>query len=209
MLLKEYLESPCSKLSIPYWKHKQIEIPATMKIVHQADFDDTYLTDYKDEKYFRLIHTLNNIQSSSPDGFSVKTAEMSDIPAIVEIINASYTDLSVDDNLISSYTKNQVYDKSLWILVYDDKTNKAVGCGIADFDNEAKEGILEWIQVLPEYRGRKIGKLIVNELLRRMTKANFATVSGKVDNQTKPEQLYRSCGFIGNDIWHILTKKVP
>ena len=42
------------------------------------------------------------------------------------------------------------------------------GCGIADYDSEAKELILEWIQVLPEYRGQKIGQLIVNELLRRM-----------------------------------------
>jgi len=37
--------------------------------------------------------------------------------------------------------------------------------------------------------------------------AEFATVSGKVNNATSPEILYRKCGFIGNDIWHILTKE--
>lgn len=38
-------------------------------------------------------------------------------------------------------------------------------------------------------------------------KSDFVTVSGKVDNDTKPEFLYRKCGFTGEDIWHILTKK--
>ncbi len=35
----------------------------------------------------------------------------------------------------------------------------------------------------------------------------FATVSGKVTNKTKPEKLYRRCGFTGDDIWHILKSK--
>ncbi|MCH5321208.1 MAG: GNAT family N-acetyltransferase [Eubacterium sp.] len=207
MLLREYLENPCRKLSIPYWKSKTIEIPSNMKIVHQDDFNSGYLIDYNDEKYFRLIHNLDSVNSNSLEGFSIRTAEISDIPLIVEIINNSYTDLSVNYEQIFSYTNTPVYDKNLWILVYEIKTNHVVGCGIADFDNEAKEGVLEWIQVLPEYRGKKIGKLIVNELLCRMKKANFATVSGKIDNLTKPEKLYRSCGFVGNDIWHVLTQK--
>lgn len=207
MLLKEYLENPCRKLSVPYWKNKKIAIPPDIKIIHQDSFDDKYLIDYNDEKYFRLIHYLDNIKSVSPKGFSIKTAEISDIPMIVEIINNSYSDLSVSYEQIISYTKTPVYDKNLWILVYENETNHFAGCGIADFDRETKEGILEWIQVLPEYRGKKIGSMIVNELLCRMKNADFATVSGKVDNQTKPERLYRSCGFAGNDVWHILTRK--
>ncbi len=206
MLLKEYLENPCRKLSIPYWKNKNMQIPENMKIVHQDDFDNSCLTDYHDEKYFRLIHQLDNVQCNHIDGFSVRTAEASDIPIIVDIINKSYSDLSVTYEQILSYTKTEVYDKNLWIMVYESNKNKAVGCGIADLDREAKEGILEWIQILPEYRGRGIGKMIVNELLCRMKKADFATVSGKIDNKTNPEKLYRSCGFIGTDIWHILTK---
>lgn len=207
MLLKEYLENPCRKSSIPYWKTKEINIPSNMKIVHQNNFENRYLIDYRDEKYFRLIHYLDDIKDNSSQGYSIKTAEVSDIPLIVEIINKSYSDLSVSCEQIISYTKTQVYDKDLWILVYENRTNQIAGCGIADFDCEAKEGILEWIQVLPEYRGKKIGTMIVNELLNRMKRADFATVSGKTDNHTNPERLYRSCGFVGNDIWHILTLK--
>ncbi|MDE5984790.1 MAG: GNAT family N-acetyltransferase [Eubacterium sp.] len=178
-----------------------------MKIVHNDDFNDSFFTEYHDESYFRLIHYLNNIDNKIVNGFSVKTADVTDIHLIVEIINKSYTDLSVNYDQIISYTKTPVYDENLWILVYESKTNHVVGCGIADFDSEVKEGILEWIQVLPEYRGRKLGQLIVKQLLCRMNKANFATVSGKVDNLTNPERVYRKCGFVGNDIWHVMHKK--
>lgn len=109
---------------------------------------------------------------------------------------------------MESYTKTSVYTPKLWILVKETARNRLAGCGIADYDSEAKELILEWIQVLPEYRGQKIGQLIVNELLLRMQGiAAFATVSGKADNITNPEKLYRKCGFVGNDIWHIMEKQ--
>lgn len=207
MMLNEYLVNPCSSLSIPYWKNKVVEIPQNIKIIHHSDFNDELLNAYYDERYFRLIHYLDNIDDKIPEGFSVRTADLTDIPLIVETINKSYSDLSVSYEQILSYTKTKVYDNNLWILVYDDQTNNIIGCGIADFDVEAKEGILEWILVLPEYRGRGVGKLIVSQLLKRMKKADFATVSGKVDNATNPERLYRKCGFVGNDIWHILHKK--
>lgn len=142
------------------------------------------------------------------DDFEIVTATRKDIKSIVRIINDSYTDISVNKDLIKSYTKTPVYNTSLWVMVKEKATGKYVGCGIADIDTEIKELILEWIQVLPQYRGKKIGQLIVTELLFRMENvADFATVSGKVDNETNPEALYRKCGFVGDDVWHILHKK--
>lgn len=206
--ITEYLNNPCGTLSIPYWKAKSIVIPPDMKILHDKDFREDMLSDYTDEKYFRLQHNLEEIQKVTVDDFEITTATRKDIKTIVQIINDSYTDISVNKKLIKSYTKTPVYDKDLWIMVKDKTTDKYVGCGIADFDTEAKELILEWIQVLPQYRGKKIGQLIVTELLSRMNDiAAFATVSGKVDNTTNPEALYRKCGFEGNDVWHILHRK--
>ncbi len=76
--------------------------------------------------------------------------------------------------------------------------------GLADLDSFMKEGILEWIQVLPEYRGKGIGKALVCELLTRMKgKARFATVSGDCNNINNPIKLYRKCGFVDNSIWYI------
>ena len=206
--LTEYLNNPCGTLSIPYWKAKNIVIPPDMKILHDKDFIEDILSDYTDEKYFRLYHDLKGIPKITNDDFEITTATRKDIKSIVQIINDSYTDISVNKDLIKSYTQTPVFNEALWIMVKEKATGIYVGCGIADFDTETKELILEWIQVLPRYRGKKIGQLIVTELLFRMIDvADFATVSGKVDNMTNPEALYRKCGFVGNDVWHILHKK--
>lgn len=206
--LTEYLNNPCGALSIPYWKAKNIVIPPDMKIQHNKDFREDILSDYIDEKYFRLHHDLKEIPKIIANDFEITTATRKDIKSIVQIINDSYTDISVNKDLIKSYTKTPVYNKALWIMVKEKSTGKYVGCGMADFDIETKELILEWIQVLPQYRGKKIGQLVVTELLSKMKDiADFATVSGKVDNTTNPEALYRKCGFAGDDVWHILHKK--
>lgn len=50
--------------------------------------------------------------------------------------------------------------------------------------------------------------LIVNTpLSKARDTARFATVSGKTNDPSDPERLYRKCGFAGSDIWHILTPK--
>lgn len=79
---------------------------------------------------------------------------------------------------------------------------------MADLDPYMKEGILEWIQVLPEYRRKGLGKALVCELLTRMKgKAKFSTVSGDCNNINNPINLYRKCGFIGNSIWYIAYER--
>ena len=205
---REYLNNPCATYSIPYWKHMRIQIPENMKILHDREFEDRLLLAYNDEKYFRMSHDLKHIEKVVSDVFEIRTASIEDIPILQELITRSYNDLTVSDEQLLCYTKSEVYDENLWIIVYEKATSNPVACGIADLDREIKEGVLEWIQVLPAYRGKKIGQLLVNELLTRLQgRADFVTVSGKVDNVTKPEILYRKCGFTGDDIWHILTKK--
>ena len=205
---REYLNNPCATYSIPYWKHKRIQIPENMKIVHDREFEDRLLLAYNDEKYFRLSHNLEDTKHIRLEDFYVESAAIEELSTFADLINRSYEDLSVTYDQLLGYTDSEVYDENLWIIVYEKTTHKPVACGIAELDKEIREGVLEWIQVLPAYRGKKIGQLLVNELLTRLQgKADFVTVSGKVDNATKPEMLYRKCGFTGDDIWHILTKK--
>ena len=206
-ILETYKKDPCGTLSIPYWKSNQVRIPENMRIVHDADYiEDNYKDDH-DEPYFRLYHDLVGVQTITLDSISIITARQEDFPLLVDVINRSYSDLSVTLEQLNGYTKTAVFCPQLWIYAVDDANARIVGCGIADFDREVHEGILEWIQVLPAYRRKGIGQLIVNELLTRMIGlADFATVSGKVNNPTAPERLYRKCGFTGKDIWHILRK---
>ena len=103
------------------------------------------------------------------------------------------------------WTQHPVYDKALWIWIADKITGEYIGLGIAEYDRGVNEGSLEWIQVLPEYRGKGVGKAIVNELLRRLQKADFITVSGRADDKAA-ERLYRTCGFEGDDIWCVVRK---
>ena len=206
-LLEAYKQNPCGTLSIPYWKNKQTQIPPNMYIVHDSDFALNSYPEYHDEPYFRLYHPLVDIPTATSDSISIITAKRDDIPIFVDIINQSYTDLSVTPDQLNRYTQTDVYLPELWIMAIDEANSCVVGCGIADFDKELQEGIIEWVQVIPAYRNRKIGQLIVNALLTRLASvARFATVSGKVNNPTVPEVLYRKCGFTGNDVWHILTK---
>ena len=152
--LETYLQNPCATLSIPYWKTKSITIPENMKIVHERNFSAELLRKYEDETYFRLYNPMKKLIEPELDGYKIVTASLEDIETIVSVINSSYTDLHVNKNQMHGYTQTSVYRPELWILVKESATGKCAGCGIADFDLEAEELILEWIQVLPEYRGK-------------------------------------------------------
>ncbi len=100
-----------------------------------------------------------------------------------------------------------MYDPSLWLMVKELGSGEAVACAIAEYDPEAREGILDWVQVLPAFHRQGIGKAMVYALLTLVKgKAAFATVSGQMNNPSNPEALYRACGFEGLDVWHVLKK---
>lgn len=201
----QYLANPCRALSVPYWKMKTITVPKDMKIVHDDYFDESEYPEYVDETYFRLYHDLKNLPlPQMPDGFSLCDITFRNYAAH---INRCYDDCCISESELQDYTSRAVYNAELWIAVKDNQNGAVAATGIAELDREIGEGVLEWIQVSEEYRGRGLGSYIVSELLRRMRgSASFVTVSGKCSNQTNPEGLYRKCGFSGNDVWHILRK---
>ena len=207
LALQSYLSDPCGTASLPYWKQKGIAVPDNMRIVHERDFSEDMLRDYSDEPYFRLYHDLKGIRPIPMEGVELVPAASS-IDEFVRLINASYSDLRVTAGQMESYQRTPVFCPDLWLLLKEKETGTILGGGIADYDREIGELILEWIQVLPAYRRHGYGQLIVNCLLAKMHGvAKFATVSGKMNNPTNPEDLYRRCGFTGNDVWHVLTKR--
>lgn len=205
--LEDYLNDPCGSLSVPFWKWQQITVPEGMKIVHDSVFLPERHTEFADERYFRLTRTFEDLRKFSLDGYEIREVREKDIPLLVEQINRSYLDLQVSVPQMTGYRSTPVFKQDLWVLVFETATGTCAGSGIADYDARAKELILEWIQVLPEYRRRGIGRYVVNELLWRAKEyASFATVSGRKDDPSDPEELYRACGFAGDDVWHILRK---
>ena len=207
MLTKDqYLADPCKVASIPYWKAKSITIPDGMKILHRDEYDVVDYQQYIDEPYFRLIHNLKGLaEPVLPQGYSLCTATLFEYAAH---ISSCYEEIGITAEELHGYTLRPVYDAALWLAVKETHTGTIVATGIAELDREIGEGILEWIQVSQNHRGKGLGRYVVSELLWRMKgKAGFATVSGQCNNASNPEKLYRKCGFTGNDVWHILRKR--
>ena len=132
VIIEEYKENPCGVLSIPYWKNKRIRIPENMCVVHDTKYVEENYRDYHDEPYFRLYHDLVGVKPFALDGLSIVTAKYDDIPLLVDVINQSYTDLSVTTEQIIGYTQTEVFCPELWIAAVDNTTSRIVGCGIAD-----------------------------------------------------------------------------
>lgn len=210
--IEEYKRNPCRLSSIPYWKIQSFNIPDNIKVVHEEEYTNNLNSNEIDTLYFRLKHDLDNISEAYlQDGLSYKlvdTENIDELLDVVNIINNSYENIKVNISQVKSWIELEVFRKDLWIFIYDNKLHKNIALGIGEFHEATKEGILDWIQVLPDYRGMGIGQGIVNKLLTTMKSyADFATVSGEVNNKTNPEKLYKTCGFTGNDIWHVIVTK--
>ena len=203
--IESYKANPCKMLSIPYWKAKSISVLPDMKIVHDSEYDGRIFERCHDTKYFRLIHTLSDIPELTAPGISLETIPPHQTDELAEMINRCYThsQICVSGEYVKGLTETPVYCPELWIgAVFN---GNLIGSVLCDYDAETGEGIIEWLQVLPKYRGRGIASALVCKGLKIMSGfADFATVSGECENVTNPEGVYRKCGFTGNDVWHIL-----
>lgn len=197
------LNNPCGLLSIPYWKYKIVKIPSNIEIIHIDNFHNQY---NKFQRYFRICHRLTNINVVCNKVCLINLKYDKD--QLINMMNECYNHESiiVNENDINTWLNHPTFNNSLWVKIEVD--NKIIASGIAEYDADLKEGIIEWIQVLPEYRNKGYGQDIVNYLLKQLKglDANFVTVSGSLDNKTNPEKLYRKCGFTGNDVWCICQK---
>jgi len=231
ILRSQYKENPLS-LSTAYWKVEKWEKNAKTLHIKGQDYcianrqllhfnhkvDHSVLdkldgidTDVKqnleafdEDVFFKLYHPMKNVEKTSHI-YKIKKVTQFEYDQVVEFINHSYDHISVDKKYVESWTQHQVYDPNLWIWLI--RGDEKIALGIAEYDKSIKEGALEWIQVKADYRGMGVGKILVLELLNRMKEANFVSVAGEVDNNSRPDKLYRSCGFIGHKIWYHYKRK--
>jgi GNAT superfamily N-acetyltransferase len=199
-----------------YWSRSRDQLPdlsqeAEFALIHQDYLASFPVSDFAVRTpYFRLIRSADEIEPSMslPDGFAfVDVNVFQEAEAVASLIGQCYPDLHPEVETVKGWFEHPTFDSSLWIWVLDTAKGIPVGLGIAELDKTIQEGSLEWIQVLPAYHGRGLGKNIVQKLLSRLEKqVRVTTVSGQVDNLTRPEALYRSCGFTGNDVWWLLSQ---
>lgn len=182
-----------------------------MVIAHESQLSEFIINEFPTkESYFRIIYDYSvENKINITQGFEFRNVRVeTQLREISDLICNCYENLKPNIEEVDKWTKHQVFKEDLWVWVIDKQTNKPVGLGIAEYDSTIREGSLEWIQVLPEYRGKGLGKSIITELIVRLKKyAEFITVSGQVDNKTNPEKSYRECGFRGNDVWYVLKSE--
>lgn len=202
-----YLQAPCGASSLPFWKTNSITIPDDVLILRE---DDPRLQEacqaYVDSPYFKLIHRMRETHSSYlPGGFRFIRPSEKDLS---RHITYCYDAEAVSEGELFTYSHHPTYASDLWLAILNETTGEIIASGIAELDATIREGVLEWIQVSPAYRRRGWGRIIVNELLWRLTgRADFVTVSGKVNERTTPRALYERCGFGEAVIWHVLKKR--
>lgn len=204
MEISEYTADPCRASSLPYWKTKRFPVPENVTVVR----DDEYTAappGARDERYFKLMHDLKEVpQPRLPEGFAPVPCGAD---GFARHICRCYERERVTAEELLAYRQRPVYREDLWIAVADTENGSIAATGIAEFDERVGEGILEWIQVSPEYRRQGLGRYVVCELLRRLRPyARFVTVSGRLDSADCPYALYTSCGFSRPAVWHVMTR---
>lgn len=202
--MTEYIADPCGVSSLPLWKAREFRMPDDIEVIHERGFTPDMAKGRIHERFFRLKHDLRNVPEFSLPDVTLRVADMSDCGAIADVISRCYPGICMTGVQVEAMTRLPVHCPELWLIALN-AAGEFIGCALADLDRTAGEGIIEWVQVLPQWRRRSVGTLLVCGLLRRMAGlADFATVSGSADNPTNPEALYRRCGFTGSDIWHVL-----
>lgn len=205
MNAEQYLADPCGASSLPYWKTELFAMPEGICVCRDDAFS-TQSIEGVDEPYFKLMHDLRQVQRSAlPAGFRPVSAELAEF---ARHINSCYETEGVTEAELLSYQKRPTFDPVLWFAVADAGSGELTASAIGELDGRIGEGILEWIQVSPAYRRLGLGRFLVSELLLRMQgRAQFATVSGRVNNPDKPFALYTACGFKKPVIWHVLRTR--
>jgi GNAT superfamily N-acetyltransferase len=95
-----------------------------------------------------------------------------------------------------------------WFFLKDGATGRAIGLSLSGYCPEFDEGFVDWIQVLPEYRHRGLGTVLLCESIHRLQHAAFITVSGSLEPPHGASDLFERCGFKQIRTWRILAQGV-
>lgn len=209
---EKYIASPTTAASLAFWKEESFIVPEDMLIVGEEEYrlalesDKNAFAGFTDEPYFKLVFRMSGKRIKKPElprGYALYDGSMKEFSEHIRLCYGG----GPDEAELESYKQHPTHDPSLWLMLADEKTGAIAASGIAEVDARIGEGILEWIQVSPAARRRGLGRFIVSELLWRMRdKADFVTVSGMLNDDSNPLVLYKSCGFSGMAVWHILRR---
>jgi len=161
------------------------------------------------EAFFRLIHTGSELPLHvTVPGYAIREVDTAtELPLVATILHACYDTPTPGTDEVATWVQRPVFAPHAWLWIINRKEKRPVALGIAETDTITGEASLEWIQVLPAFRGLGLGTMLVQELVYRLEqKVAFTTVVGQMKNPCEPEHLFRRCGFTGHDIWWMLQR---
>ena len=161
------------------------------------------------EPFFRLIHAGSELPlRATVPGYAIREVDTTtEIPLVATILHACYDTATPGTDEIATWTSRPVFNPHAWLWIIDRRAKRPVALGIAESDKIAGEASLEWIQVLPAFRGLGLGTMLVQELVYRLEQqVDFTTVAGQLKNPSEPDHLFRRCGFAGRDVWWALRR---
>lgn len=123
----------------------------------------------------------------------------SDYLTAAEIITGTNTGYTVTPERVRGWLDDRAFDPTLWLLVRERQSGKAVGVGISGFYAPMQEADLDWFFVAPAYQGKGIGRMLIAATVARcLPKAQIIRLSGIADG------FYQKCGFERGDRWVII-----
>lgn len=130
-----------------------------------------------------------------------------DVAAAVALMNAAYPSLrhlATAGKLQAMMAAKHFFPQG-WFFLRHSATGERVGLTICGHCSQMREGFIEWTEILPRFRHRGLGALLVKEAINRLAeRSDFLTASGSLDAPFAMGDLYMSCGFEHLRQWSIL-----
>lgn len=199
-----------------YWSTDRLHFLLTPNEIESLEFlvlhNDFYgliaekLVGYEVRESHPLLYDFALSQrGGSSDEFFIADfdfAREQDCEVAADMLNRCYETHLHSAAEVAGWCELPVFDESLWLWVRSRASKEAVGLGISTYQASIRECYLDWIQVLPEYQGQGLGRLLVSETIRRaIGKSDIIRVTGMVDD------FYQKCGFAETESWRIINKR--
>lgn len=212
---KTYLYAIRDKRLVFYWSDDRLHFLLTPNETKALEFlvlhKDFYklitnrLVGYQVQESYPLLYDFTYSPAfDSSDEFYIADFDFSREQELVDaakMLNRCYDTEHHSAAEVAGWSSLPVVDRSLWLWIKSRADNEAVGLGISTYQASIRECYLDWIQVLPEYQGRGLGRLLVHETVKRANdKSDIIRVTGTA------EAFYRKCGFVGTESWRIISK---
>lgn len=133
-------------------------------MVHEKD----YKGGEPGEAYFRCLHDLKDLNTVKiPKGYVVETLNILEAQVqkdLSDFIKKCYSLEKLPVSQIQAMIGSKHFDGDLWLKISTIE-GEMVATGISEIDRQIKEGMLEWFQVLPAYRKKGLGKILLRATL--------------------------------------------